>query len=36
MQIGIGRPSGPIPIASWVLLPFTKQERAEIDVAIQV
>ncbi|KAG2435043.1 hypothetical protein HYH02_012040 [Chlamydomonas schloesseri] len=35
IKIGIGRPAGPIPIASYVLQPFSKAERPEIDTAVQ-
>ncbi|GLC33765.1 hypothetical protein PLESTB_000113100 [Pleodorina starrii] len=35
IKIGIGRPSGPMPIASYVLQPFSKAERPDIDVAVQ-
>lgn len=33
-QIGIGRPAGELPIASYVLQDFTKKEKEVIDVAI--
>lgn len=36
LSVGIGRPSGSTPIASYVLQDFSKAEREEIDVAIQV
>ncbi|KAG2425984.1 hypothetical protein HXX76_013355 [Chlamydomonas incerta] len=35
IKIGIGRPSGPMPIASYVLQPFSKGEKPEIDTAVQ-
>ncbi|KAG2485648.1 hypothetical protein HYH03_015620 [Edaphochlamys debaryana] len=34
IKVGIGRPSGPMPIASYVLLPFSKAERPDIDNAV--
>ncbi|GLI59692.1 hypothetical protein VaNZ11_001637 [Volvox africanus] len=35
IKIGIGRPTGPVPIATYVLQPFSKAERPEIDSAVQ-
>jgi hypothetical protein len=31
---GIGRPTGQVPVASYVLQPFSKGEMAEVDDAI--
>ncbi|EFJ49268.1 hypothetical protein VOLCADRAFT_59597 [Volvox carteri f. nagariensis] len=36
IKVGIGRPSGPMPIATYVLQPFSKAERPDIDLAVQV
>lgn len=35
IKIGIGRPSGSMPVSSFVLQEFTKSERPEMDVAVQ-
>jgi hypothetical protein len=36
VRIGIGRPAGGQSVPSYVLQPFSKAEREEIDVAVQV
>eukprot|EP00887_Chlorella_sp_A99_P001242 scaffold14.g1242.t1 len=35
LRMGIGRPTGSMPIASYVLQDFSRAEREEIDIAIQ-
>ncbi|GFR49518.1 hypothetical protein Agub_g11561, partial [Astrephomene gubernaculifera] len=35
IKVGIGRPTGHMPIASYVLQPFSKSERPEVEVAVQ-
>ncbi|KAL6753420.1 peptidyl-tRNA hydrolase [Haematococcus lacustris] len=35
LKLGIGRPPGQLPVAAWVLQDFTKQEKAEMEVAVQ-
>lgn len=34
IRIGIGRPSGQQPVARYVLEPFSKAQREEVDVAV--
>lgn len=35
LKVGIGRPTGPMPIASYVLQPFAKDERSVMEVAVR-
>ncbi|DBB18273.1 TPA: hypothetical protein ACH3X3_003234 [Trebouxia sp. C0006] len=35
LKIGIGRPAGQLPVASFVLQAFNKAEATEIDIAVQ-
>ncbi|GFH24987.1 uncharacterized protein HaLaN_22873, partial [Haematococcus lacustris] len=35
LQLGIGRPPGQLLVAAWVLQDFTKQDKAEMEVAVQ-
>lgn len=35
LKIGIGRPAGQLPVASFVLQAFNKSEATEIDIAVQ-
>lgn len=35
LKIGIGRPQGQLPVASYVLQPFSKEQQQEVGVAVQ-
>ncbi len=35
IKIGIGRPSGSMPVSSFVLQGFSKSEQPEMDIAVQ-
>lgn len=35
IKVGIGRPAGQLPVASFVLQPFSKAEAPDVEVAVK-